>query len=186
MAEALNPELVAQLRVESAIAVAAGIRQFELVSANDEELPAFAPGAHLLVQAPNGATRRYSISSAPEERQHYVIAVKREANGRGGSISMVDGVDVGDLLHVSLPRNEFELKERAASYLFIAGGIGITPIRSMVHHLIRAGDKPFKLYSQPRARIDAVPRRIRGAASRQGGGPSRLGDPNNSLDLWPT
>ncbi len=187
MAEALNPELVAQLRVESAIAVAADIRQFELVSPNGAELPEFTPGAHLLVQAPNGATRRYSISNAPGEREHYVIAVKREASGRGGSISMVDGVNVGDLLHVSLPRNEFELKERAASYLFIAGGIGITPIRSMVHHLIRAGDKPFKLYYLSREPESTAYRDEFTAPSFHGKVVVHhdLGDPNNSLDLWP-
>src|SRR4029453_15765350 len=112
-----------------------------LVSPDGSELPAFTPGAHLLVQAPNGATRRYSICNPPEKRRHYVIAVKREANGRGGRISMVDGINTADLLHVSMPRNEFELKKGATSYLFIAGGIGITPIRSMVHHLIHAGDK---------------------------------------------
>src|SRR6476619_5737706 len=111
VAEALNPELVAQLRVESATAVAADIRQFELVSPNGAELPEFTPGAHLLVQAPNGATRRYSISNPPKQRRHYVIAVKREATGRGGSISMFDGINAGDLLHVSMPRNEFELKK---------------------------------------------------------------------------
>ena len=64
---------------------------------------------HVLVQAPSGATRRYSLCNAPEDRQRYVIAVKREASGRGGSISIVDGVHVGDAMHVSLPRNEFAL-----------------------------------------------------------------------------
>jgi len=187
MAEALNPELVAQLRVESATAVAVDTRQFELVSPDGSELPHFTPGAHLLIQAPNGATRRYSISNAPEERKHYVIAVKREAGGRGGSISMVDGIKSGDLLHVSLPRNEFELNKSAASYLFIAGGIGITPIRSMVHHLINFSDKPFELYYLSRepgatAYLDefASPS-FRGKAVVH----HDLGDPANSLDLWP-
>ena len=132
MTEALNPELVMQLEVASAQLVAQDIRQIELVDPEGNELPAFTPGAHLLIQAPNGATRRYSITNPPSERQHYVIAVKREAGGRGGSISVVDGIATGQLVHVSLPRNEFELTDKAPAYLFIAGGIGITPIRSMI------------------------------------------------------
>ena len=187
MTDALNPELVLQLRVASAAMAAQDIRQFELVSPEGDELPEFAPGAHLLVQAPNGVTRRYSISNAPEERQHYVIAVKRESNGRGGSISMVDGIDPGDLLHVSLPRNEFELKEDAPSYLFIAGGIGITPIRSMIRHLMSTGGNPFKLYYLSR---DPDLTAYRDELS----GPALCGkvvvhhdygDPEKSLDLWP-
>src|ERR1035438_4498867 len=108
MTQVLNPELVMTLRVANATLVARGIRQFDLVHPEGTELPEFMPGAHVLVQAPSGVTRRYSLCSAPQERLRYSIAVKRESNGRGGSISMVDGINPGDLLHVSLPRNEFE------------------------------------------------------------------------------
>jgi phthalate 4,5-dioxygenase reductase component len=187
MPEALNPELVTVLRVETATAAAADIRQFELVSADGGELPEFTPGAHLLVQVPSGMTRRYSISNPPEERQHYLIAVKREANGRGGSISMVDHISAGDLLHVSTPRNEFELKGGAPSYLFIAGGIGITPIRSMVHHVINAGDKPFKLYYLSREPAMTAYREEFAADEFRGKVVFHhdYGDPDHSLDLWP-
>jgi len=111
--QALNPELVLTLRVDRAARIADEVRQFELVASDSTELPAFTPGAHILVQAPSGVTRRYSLTNAPGERARYVIAVKREANGRGGSISMVDDVNVGDMLHVSMPRNEFELAANA-------------------------------------------------------------------------
>jgi phthalate 4,5-dioxygenase reductase component len=146
MTEALNPELVMRLRVESAKPVARDVRQFDLVHPEGALLPEFAPGAHLLIQAPNGVTRRYSLCDAPGDRLRYSIAVKREASGRGGSRSMVDNLDIGDRVHVSLPRNDFELDEAAPGVLFIAGGIGITPIRSMVRYLMRIGGKPFKLY----------------------------------------
>lgn len=187
MPEALNPELVILLRVETAMAAAANIRRFELVSPDGADLPEFTPGAHLLVQAPSRMTRRYSISNPPQERRHYVIAVKREASGRGGSISMVDGISEGDLLHVSMPRNDFELKERAPSYLFIAGGIGITPIRSMIHHVRNAGDKPFKAYYLSREpgmtafREELAAPEFRGKVVIH----HDYGDPDNSLDLWP-
>jgi phthalate 4,5-dioxygenase reductase subunit len=186
MNEALNPELVMSLRVESGAMVARDIRQFDLVDPRGAELPAFRPGAHLLVQAPSGATRRYSLCSAPEERSRYSIAVKREDSGRGGSISMVDGIQPGDSLHVSLPRNEFELKESAPAYLFIAGGIGITPIRSMIRHLTSTGGKPFKLYYLSREpdmtayREELAAPELRGKVVIH----HDYGDPARSLDLW--
>jgi len=187
MVEALNPELVLQLRVQGAELVAQDIRQLELVDPGGRELPEFTPGAHVLVQAPNGVTRRYSLSNAPQERNHYVIAVKREAKGRGGSLSMVDEINAGDLLHVSLPRNEFALKDSAPSYLFIAGGIGITPIRSMVRHLVNTGDKSFKLYYLTRDpgmtayRDELMAPEYRGKVVIH----HDFGDPEKSLDLWP-
>ncbi len=64
-----------------------------------------------------------------------MIAVKRDAAGRGGSISMADDVAEGDRIDVSEPRNEFGLSERARSFVFVAGGIGITPVLSMMRHL---------------------------------------------------
>src|SRR3954451_18249130 len=64
--EALNPDLVLTLRVVGAANAAAGIRQFELVDADGGELPEFTAGAHVLVQAPSGVTRRYSLCNPPE------------------------------------------------------------------------------------------------------------------------
>lgn len=183
--EALNPELVMSLRVQAATEVAQDIREFELVHPKGAPLPPFTPGAHILIQAPNGMTRRYSLADAPDASGHYVIAVKREANGRGGSMSMVDGVQEGDLMHVSLPRNEFELKENAPSHLFIAGGIGITPIRSMIRHL--GTDKPFELYYLSREADLAAYRDEFAGVEYRGKVVVHhdLGDPDRSLDLWP-
>jgi phthalate 4,5-dioxygenase reductase subunit len=126
--------------------VADRIVSFELRDPEGRELPAFTAGAHVTVRVPSGANRNYSLSNDPDERDRYVIAVKRDAAGRGGSISMTDDVAEGDLIDVSEPRNEFELNDRARSYVFVAGGIGITPILSMMRHL-KATDGPrFKLY----------------------------------------
>lgn len=187
MTEALNPELVMTLRVQNAQMVAQDIRQFDLVHPEGTDLPEFTPGSHLLIQAPSGVTRRYSLCSAPQELDHYSIAVKREASGRGGSISMVDDVKVGDILHVSTPRNEFELKEGAPSYLFVAGGIGITPIRSMIQHVVNTSDRPWKLYYLSRdPEITAYREELAAPAYR---GKVVIhhdrGDVGKSLDLWP-
>ena len=187
MHEPLNPELVLELDVKRAETVATDIRAIELVSLDGAPLPAFAPGAHLLVQAPTGATRRYSLCNPPSESSHYLIAVKREAAGRGGSLSIVDRIEVGDRLYASLPRNEFELKATAPSFLLIAGGIGITPIRSMVHHLAQAAGKPFKLLYLTRQRD------MTAFADELAHAPFRdqvvihhdYGDPGRAFDLWP-
>ena len=93
MTDALNPDLTLSLRVAHARMVAREIREFTFEDAGGGTLPALTPGSHLLVQAPNGATRRYSLASGPGEP--WRIAVKRESGGRGGSISMVDDLAVG-------------------------------------------------------------------------------------------
>lgn len=107
-------------------------------------LPGFSPGAHITVETPSGAMRRYSLIGDPADRQHYVIAVKHEPKGRGGSASLHDQAMVGDTFKIEPPQNEFELLA-APAYLFIAGGIGITPILSMVRSLDRAGNDNYRL-----------------------------------------
>ena len=186
MTEALNPELKMQLRVQNARMVAADVREFELVDPDGKALPEFTPGAHLLIQTPSAMTRRYSLSSPPGEREHYVIAIKRESNGRGGSISAVDQINVGDLIHASAPRNEFELNQSAPSYLFIAGGIGITPIRSMITHVQQTSGKPFKLYYLSRQPEITAYRDEYAAPEYRGKVVVHhdYGDPDKSLDLW--
>jgi ferredoxin-NADP reductase len=141
------------LRVLHKQALTPEITRFTLVAADAATpLAAFTPGAHITLHLPNGMARKYSLcnlwgqhaadqgnddgdglakdSAAP----CYVIAVKREAAGRGGSCCLVDAVQVGDTVPASLPQNAFALK-KASVYLFIAGGIGITPLLSMIRSL---------------------------------------------------
>ncbi|WP_159833916.1 PDR/VanB family oxidoreductase [Burkholderia sp. 8Y] len=126
--------------------VAEGIFRFELRDEEGHALPPFTAGAHLTVRVPNGANRNYSLCNDPDETDRYVIAVKRDAAGRGGSVSMADEVAEGGRIDVSEPRNEFGLSERARSFVFVAGGIGITPILSMMRHLRATSGPRFKLY----------------------------------------
>src|SRR5579875_3255114 len=106
------------LRVTRAERVADGITLFELRDPAGALLPEAAPGAHLPVQVPSGAMRNYSICSDTAERHHYVIAVKREAAGRGGSVSLVERTRTGDILHVGPPANLFPLVA-APAYIFV-------------------------------------------------------------------
>ncbi|SAK88005.1 PDR/VanB family oxidoreductase [Caballeronia ptereochthonis] len=115
--------------------IADDIFLFELRDEDGGTLPPFTAGAHLLVHAPAGMARRYSLCNAPSERNRYVIAVKRDAAGGGGSVSMACDVHVGATLEVSPPANFFPLANDASRYLLIAGGIGITPMRAMMAEL---------------------------------------------------
>ncbi len=122
----------------------ARIVEFTLASTGTAPLPAFDPGAHITVQTPAGAMRRYSLIGDPAVTDQYVIAVQRDDNGRGGSRAMVDDAQIGDTVEVDPPSNEFALVE-APHYLLIAGGIGITPILSMIRALQRAGNPNWQL-----------------------------------------
>jgi phthalate 4,5-dioxygenase reductase component len=120
------------------------ICEFELRRPDGEPLPSFRAGAHISVDTPSGGTRSYSLVNDETEIDRYVIAVKRENAGRGGSLSMHAKTTIGDILRVSEPSNAFVLED-APNYLFIAGGIGITPIMSMLRTLKRNGRRPFVL-----------------------------------------
>jgi vanillate O-demethylase ferredoxin subunit len=121
-----------------------GIRVYTLCDPEFWELPPFRPGAHIDVHLPGGLVRTYSLCNDPADDKHYVIAVKREADGRGGSIVFHDEVKAGDTLIVSLPRGGLRLDE-ASHVTFVAGGIGVTPFLSAASYLARRG-RDFTLY----------------------------------------
>jgi tetrachlorobenzoquinone reductase len=112
-----------------------GINSFELLPVHGRVLPAFTAGAHITVEMASDLSRSYSLVNAPDETHRYVIAVSKDPSTRGGSRFMHEQVKVGDVLQVSHPQNNFELEERAARTLLIAGGIGITPLWCMVQRL---------------------------------------------------
>ena len=134
------------LRISRAVDIAEDIRLFELVQPDGTDLPPFTAGSHVTVQVPAGLPRKYLLCNDPTERHRYLIAVKREGEGRGGSISLFDEGREGDTLPTSLPDNAFPLPDKAQAYLFIAGGIGITPIMSMIRSLGDFPSLPWKLY----------------------------------------
>jgi ferredoxin-NADP reductase len=125
-----------QLRVRSITYLAEAIHGFELVDPRGRDLPRFTAGAHIDLRA-GGFLRQYSLWNDPAERRRYCIAVLREEQSRGASRHLHDAVRVGDLVEVSLPRNNFPLATVAERHLLIAGGIGIAPIMSMVAELRR-------------------------------------------------
>jgi ferredoxin-NADP reductase len=106
-------------------------------------LPAWEPGAHLDVRLPSGLVRQYSLCGDPADPA-YTIAVLREQDGRGGSAEIHDTALLGRTLEIRGPKNHFRF-EPAASYVFIAGGIGVTPILPMARAAARAGT-PWQLH----------------------------------------
>jgi vanillate O-demethylase ferredoxin subunit len=126
--------------------VGAGTKLFTLVDPDRWELPPFKPGAHIDLHLPNGLVRTYSLCNEPADNARYVIAVKREAEGRGGSRALHDDVDVGDIIGVSLPHGGLESGGDIARHVFVAGGIGVTPFLSMARHLVQARDADFVLH----------------------------------------
>ncbi|HEY4349631.1 MAG TPA: PDR/VanB family oxidoreductase [Paraburkholderia sp.] len=102
-------------------------------------LPAFQAGAHIDLHLPENRVRSYSLVNDPHERHRYVIAVQRAADGRGGSAWMHRVPRVGERFTISAPKNDFPLCESARDSVFICGGIGVTPVVSMVRRLERIG-----------------------------------------------
>jgi ferredoxin-NADP reductase len=125
-----------QLRVRSITYLAEAINGYELVDPRGRDLPRFTAGAHIDLRFGEFA-RQYSLCNDPAERRRYCIAVLREEETRGGSRYLHDTIRAGDLLEVSMPRNNFPLDEDAERHLLIAGGIGIAPIMSMIAELQR-------------------------------------------------
>jgi ferredoxin-NADP reductase len=106
------------------------------------DLPAWSPGAHVDVLLPNGLLRQYSLCSEPGAAR-WRLGVLREPKSRGGSAYVHDALRPGARIRVRAPRNNFSLK-RAPEYVFIAGGIGITPILPMLAQAEEAG-VPWRL-----------------------------------------
>src|SRR5258707_2218210 len=109
-------------------------------------LPAFTAGAHLDLFLPNGLTRQYSLTNDGRDPNRYEIGVSKGINSRGGSICVHEVLHPGVALEVSEPRNNFSLQPGYDTFFFIAGGIGITPIMSMIHHCETQGWKWRLLY----------------------------------------
>lgn len=109
-----------------------------LTLATGADLPEWTPGAHLDVCLPSGTQRHYSLCGDPADRRHYRIAVRLIPDGGGGSRELHEQVRAGDVLRVRGPRQAFHLVPEA-SYLFLAAGIGITPILPMLRSAEAAG-----------------------------------------------
>ena len=116
------------------------VTRFEFKRADGGQFPTFSGGAHTVVEMQDGDFKRinpYSLMSDPADRDTYAISVRRDDQGRGGSLFLHQKVQVGATMTLSFPVNLFSLDLRARKHLFVAGGIGITPFMSQIKQLDR-------------------------------------------------
>lgn len=138
-----SPDQRLTLRVRAMRQEARDVLSLELDDPAGADLPAWEPGAHIDLRFANGVERQYSLCSDPDDRTAWRVAVLAESPSRGGSRYVHQTLRVGDRVTASGPINHFELAP-AAEYVFVAGGIGITPILPMVQAATRRG-VPWRL-----------------------------------------
>jgi ferredoxin-NADP reductase len=122
----------------------ADVVSLTLAAPDGTPLPRWSPGSHLNLRLPSGRVRQYSLCGDPESRESYRIAVRRIADGGGGSVEVHDELRVGATASATGPRNAFPLSipghgSPSQRLRFVAGGIGITPILPMVSRAERLG-----------------------------------------------
>ncbi|MFC6066966.1 PDR/VanB family oxidoreductase [Streptomyces ochraceiscleroticus] len=129
--------------------VADGVCELSLRRPDGGALPAWSPGAHLDLHLAPGLARSYSLCGDPAVRAEWRVAVLREAAGTGGSSYVHDRLTTGDKITASAPRNHFPFEPPStppARCLFLAGGIGITPLLPMIARAQAAGTDWRLLY----------------------------------------
>jgi ferredoxin-NADP reductase len=144
-----------EVRISALTREAQRINAYELRRLDGGELPAFKAGAHVDVHLPNGLVRNYSLVNPEGETLRYVLGVNLDRNSRGGSKYLHEQARVGEILRISEPRNNFPLQEAAFHSVFIAGGIGITPLWCMIQRLSELG-RHWELHYCARTRQSAA------------------------------
>ncbi|GAB04440.1 2Fe-2S iron-sulfur cluster binding domain-containing protein [Gordonia amarae] len=119
------------------------IDEFTLTPVDGEALPAWTAGSHIDVTSPGGIIRQYSLCSSVDDLTGYRVAVEHRDDSRGGSASIHASLNVGDTTDIGAPRNHFPLT-RALEYVFVAGGVGITPILALIEATELFG-RPWRL-----------------------------------------
>ncbi|PJX20493.1 hypothetical protein CAP48_19020 [Advenella sp. S44] len=142
-------------RLHSIEYVASGIHSFEFRPLEGSAWPRFSAGAHIDIHFADELSRSYSLINPEGECHRYVVAINRDEHGKGGSRYLHDTLRVGTCLSISEPRNTFPLNESANHSVFIAGGIGITPLWSMIQRLTQLGS-PWTLHYAARERVNAA------------------------------
>ncbi len=172
-----------RMRVERRRDLTPSIAEFTLAPLDGAELPSFGPGAHITVETPSGAMRRYSLVNDGADPKTYVVAIKREPQSRGGSASMHDQAVEGYELNIEPPENDFPLTD-VQKYLLIAGGIGITPIYSMARYLDKKGKLLRIIYvsrsAEEAAYLDELKKDYAGRMIVH----HDNGNPDNVYDFW--
>lgn len=164
-----------RLRVVDIAPQADDVVELSLARDDGRELPIWEPGAHVSLRLGPDMERQYSLCGPLDERSRWRVAVLKAKDGRGGSEHVHTKLKVGDCLDVRGPRNHFPFVP-APSYVFVAGGIGITPLLPMIEQACRQG-VPWTLYyggktktsMAYRSRLVALPGHVRLVAQDEEG-----------------
>lgn len=144
----MSVEQLIDVVVSDVVEVNSLIKRFHFKRPNGQPLPAFSGGAHIIIHMQDGdKTRRtpYSLMSSPLDTHDYQVSIRRDDEGRGGSLYMHQQVKPGMSMQIGPPANLFALDKRARKHLMIAGGIGITPFLAQSAQLMQTGTS-FELH----------------------------------------
>jgi ferredoxin-NADP reductase len=155
MAKETAPRQLLDMRVHGIQCEADGVFSFDLRPVGDARLPPSTAGSHIEILMRDGLERSYSLINPPHETHRYVIAVAKDPQSRGGSEFMCEILRPGHELQITSPSNNFALVEDAAKTILIAGGIGITPIWSMLQRLKQI-NRSWSLFYTARSRRRAA------------------------------
>lgn len=121
------------------------IRKYELINIDNSDFSAYEAGSHIDIKTPSGHIRQYSLCGDPDVKNTISIAVKKDENSRGGSVSLHDNLKVGDRVLISMPKCHFRLSSETKHHVLIGAGVGITPLISMAYECLRLGNS-FELH----------------------------------------
>ena len=124
-------------------------------SAPNMEFPPFEAGSHIDLHLANGLVRSYSLCNSASDKNRYVVGVLHDKASRGGSRFVHQQLRVGQVIDISAPRNNFRLEEDAPKSVLVSGGIGVTPIYSMLQRLTALG-RPVEVVYCARNRSEAA------------------------------
>jgi ferredoxin-NADP reductase len=134
----ISSEFEADVRVDNKHEAADGVVTLILREVDNHPLPPWSPGAHVDLILGEAPTRQYSLCGDPADHHAWRLGILRDPGGHGSSLYVHDQLQTGDTIRIRGPRNNFALAE-SPRYLFLAGGIGITPILSMIAAAEAAG-----------------------------------------------
>jgi ferredoxin-NADP reductase len=138
-------EVEAELEVRRREVLADGVVALTLTDPGAADLPEWTAGAHIDLIMGEGLTRQYSLCGRTSERSEWVVGVLLDPDSRGGSKFVHEQLKEGSSVRVRGPRNAFPMVG-SPRYQFIAGGIGITPILTMIEAADAGGADWHLLY----------------------------------------
>ncbi|MGP3533975.1 HtaA domain-containing protein [Microbacterium sp. RD1] len=155
-----DPTMRLSLVIADRAEEAEGVVSLSLAHPDGAPLPEWSPGSHIDIHAGDGLVRQYSLSSLTTDRERWRVTILREDDGAVSRL-LHETAKVGSSVEVSLPRNNFVL-EASPRYIFVAGGIGITPLVPMIEAAERSGAEWTLVYSgRDRSRMAFVDELVR-------------------------